>query len=188
MSSDCFEVRVASMDGTKVRLDVLTLTAGGLTDLCSSRAFALRVLDDALRRAADLVPGRWDTAQGKAEAQRLRAKWEQTALRAALPDNRSDWYVSEAWMRGHVGRFVASCTLVERRNFLSEEELSAREREIEEAVGGVCYTNQHHIWQPMRWQRCHNFTLDVVVTDPRWSEHLEVGLVFPTTAFDVWYE
>ena len=178
MSSDCFTVRVGAVNGTELTLDVLTLTAGGVTDLCYSRSFALRLLDDALRRAADVVPGRW-TEQGRAAAAQLFERAERTALRAALPDDQTRWYTSETWMRENVGRFIASSTLVERRNVLDKHELLERERVIEE---------QHGSDEALRWERCHNFTLAVVLTDPRWGEHLEVGLVFPTTAYDVWVE
>ena len=188
MSSDCFEIRVVRVDGTKVVLDVLTSTAGGLTDMCTSRSFALLCLEDALRRATDLVPGEWDDPKKDAEVQRLYAKADKTALHAALPStDSSDWYVSDKWMRENVGRFIASCTLVERRNHLPDEELRKRELAIEEKFGAL-YTNKHHLWQPLRWKDCHNYTLDVVVTDPQWAEHLEPGLCFGTTAYDVWWE
>lgn len=188
MSSDCFEVRVAKVSGTEVVLDVLTSTAGGLNDYAKSRSFALLCLEDALQRATDLVPHDWDEEKRDAEVQRLYRKHEQTALHKALPStDGSDWYISEAWMKENVGRFIASCDLVERRNDLPDEELRKREIAIEEKFGAL-YTDKHHLWQPMRWKDCHNFTLRVVVTDPKWAAHLEPGLCFGTTAYDVWWE
>src|SRR6185436_8190996 len=100
MSSDCFEVRVAKVSGTEVMLDVLTSTAGGVDDCCTSRSFALLVLADALRRATDLVPGEWDDPKRDAEVQRLYAKADANALHAALPStDDSDWYISRALHR-----------------------------------------------------------------------------------------
>jgi hypothetical protein len=175
--------------GTKVTFDVLTSTAGGVDDYCSSRSFALLLLADAIRRAAWSVPGDPNDPKRDAEVQRLYAKAKTTALHHALPPtDTSDWYVSEDWMRENVGRFVASCTLVERRNNVGAAELEKREQVIVERFGGQLFTNEAHRWKPVRWAECHNFTLEVVVTEPRWAEHLETGLEFGTTAFDVWYE
>jgi hypothetical protein len=185
MSSDCFDVRVKSVRGDEVILDVLTGTAGGYNDLCTSRSFALVVLHHALRRAVDDVRGAWDDPARDKEVQRLYKKHDASALTLALADE-GDWYVSEAWMRENVGRFVKECSLVERRNDLDDEELSRRAVEIEREFGGALYTNQAHLWQPRRWERCHNFTLRVVLADPKWGEHLEEGLTFGTTAYDVW--
>lgn len=187
MSSDLFEVRVAKVNGRKVTLDVLTEVAIGPDEICTSRSFALVCLNDSLRRAADLVPGEYDDPKKTREVKRLYKKADQAALHKALPPtDESDWFVNEKWMQENVGRFIESCKLVARRNHLPEKELRKREKAIQEKFGGALYTNQHHLWQPLRWKDCHNFTLEVVVTDPKWAEHLEPGLCFGTTAFDVW--
>jgi hypothetical protein len=173
--------------GVEVVFDVLTGKAGGVENLSASRSFALMLLDNALRRAMDLLPGPWDDPARRAEAQRLYEKYQASALTQALAAE-GRWYSGPDWMRQHVGRFVTSSALVERRNALGEAELERREVEIEQEFGGVLYTDQYHRWQPRRWERCHSYTLRVVVAEPRWAEHLEPGLEFPTTAYDAWYE
>lgn len=91
-------------------------------------------------------------------------------------------------MRANVGRSVKSTEVVERRNDLPEDELSRRAVAIEKECGGSLRNSQYHQWQPRRWALCHNSTLRVVVTDPKWAAHLEPGLEFGTTAYDVWNE
>jgi hypothetical protein len=184
--ADLFEIRIAKLDGTKVTLDVLNDFGRGV---CDSESFALLCLDDCLLWAAIRVPGEWTDPKHLAEVQRLKARDDASALRKALPSrNTSNWYKSQEWMKENVRRFIASCKLVERRNDLPEGELENREKAILEKFGGALYTKQHHLWQPLRWRDCHNYTLEVVVTDPKWAEHLEVGLCFGTTAYDVWWE
>jgi hypothetical protein len=56
---------------------------------------------------------------------------------------------------------------------------------IVEEFGGTLLESRKHEWNVLRWEKCHNYTLRVRVTEPRWSEHLEPGLEFGTTAFDV---
>jgi hypothetical protein len=187
MSSDCFYVRVKSVNGREVIFDVLTSTAGGTNDLCASRSFALLLLSDALRRSVDNLPGGWDDPQRQQEVERRYEAHDVAPLIKEL-ENAGDYYVNESWMQKNVERFVKKCELVERRNNLGDEELSRREEEIANACGGALYTNQYHVWQPLRWQRCHNYTLRVTLADPKWGAHLEPGIEFGTTAYDVWYE
>jgi hypothetical protein len=187
VSSDCFDVRVKSVEGNEVVLDVLTGTAGGLDDLCASRSFALVALHGALQGAVDTVRYALPEDKSAAEIQRLYAKHDDAALVKALADE-GDWYVEPEWMKKNVGRFIASCALVERRNNVGEDELSRRAVAIEAEFGGALYTNQAHLWQPRRWALCHNYTLRVIVADPKWAAHLEPGLEWGTTAYDVWFE
>jgi hypothetical protein len=91
-------------------------------------------------------------------------------------------------MRKNIGRFITECKLVERRNNLGEQELQRRAQRIEYEFGGVLYTNQYHLWQPRRWELCHNYTLQVTLASPQWGVHLRPGIEFGTTAYDVWYE
>jgi hypothetical protein len=187
MGSDLFHVRVAKLSGTEVTLDLLTGTAGGLDDYCDSRSFALVCLHDALRRSVDDLPRSWDEPARRAEATSRMQKHGSAPLVRALA-GAGDWYVNEAWMRENVGAYIEACSLLERRNDVGEEELSRRERAIQEKHGGVLYTNRSHLWRPDRWARSHNFTLRVLATRPEWLSHLSDGLEFGTTAYDVWFE
>lgn len=187
MSSDCFDVRVKGIRGTEVIFDVLTGHGGGYDDLCTSRSFALILLADALRRAVDSVPGKWDDPERQATVNRLYEADRGAPITRALAGE-DDWSVSEEWMRANVGRFVASCELVERRNDLGDAELARREKAVRDDFGGELFTDEAHLWQPRRWESCHNYTLRVIVTDPKWAAHLEEGLEFGTTAFDVLFE
>ncbi|MBS1120379.1 MAG: hypothetical protein H6Q90_2607 [Deltaproteobacteria bacterium] len=164
MSSDCFDVRVQSVDGATVVFDVLTSTAGSVNDLATSRSFALLLLEDAHRRGAS--PGSSSLHE---------------TLEADAPE---DWYINSAWMKANVGRFVQESVLVERRNNLPEAELMKRELEIEEQFGGLSLVDEDQ-WQPLRWERCHNYTLRVTAADPKWVQHIRPGQTFGTTAFDV---
>lgn len=184
MSSDCFDVRVKSIRGREVVFDVLTGTAGGNDDLCTSRSFALKLLADALRRAASSVPA---GPERKADVNRLYEAHDGAAITRALSGER-EWFVSEAWMRENLNRFVTACALLERRNDVGHDELARREAAVLREFGGELFTDQAHLWQPRRWELCHNYTLRVTVAETKWAEHLEEGLEFGTTAYDVLHE
>lgn len=178
VSSDLFYARVTSVNGSEVVFDVLTGVAGRPDDIATSRSFALLLLSDALRRARDedISPE---------ERRRLSEKEKASALWAELERAADDWDTSDSWMIENVGRFVESCELVERRNDLGWDELDRREAAIQRQLGDTLDADQRRQLQTLRWQRCHQFRLRVVVTDPRWAEHLEPGLAFGTTAYDV---
>lgn len=178
MSSDLFDVRVKSVNDREVVFDILTTGAGGLDDLAKSPSFALVLLSHALRRAAE------DSATTQ-ERERLRKRHDASPLHRELETADEDWYVSASWMQRNVKRFIASCEVVERRNNIGEDELQRREDEIVEEFGGSLDDDRQREWKPRRWERCHNYTLRVTVADSRWLEHMEPGLEFGSTAFDV---
>ncbi len=186
MSSDGFFARVKHVHGSEVLLDVLTGLSGNSDDCCASRSFALVLLHEALLSAKDNVRGAYDTEEGRAEVRRLDAKHKSAALVQALA-NEGEWFVSTPWMRSNVARFITGVTLVERRNQLDPKTLDGREREIADAYDGL-RTDLYAQWQPQRWARCHNYTLRVDVSDPKWAAHLEEGLEFGSAGFDVWEE
>jgi hypothetical protein len=178
MSSDLFDVRIKSVNDTEVIFDVLTTGAAGVDHLADTSSFALVLLSDALRRAAEDM-------SSDAERHRLREKSRGAPLLLELQTADEDWYVSESWMEENVDRFIVDCEVLERRNDVGEDELQRREAEIVEEFGGTLLDSKKHEWNALRWEKCHNYTLRVRVTEPRWSEHLEPGLEFGTTAFDV---
>lgn len=190
MSSDSFHVRIVRVDGPEVVLDLLTSGSGEVDDCKTSRSFALLLLADALPRAQHAfahTPRALPAAERVALAEALKAAPLAAALDAAEQEC-PDWSVSAKWMEGHVGTYVAATELVERRNAVGDDELFRREAEIDEQFGGELTTDRAHEWMPVRWERSHNYTLRVVLTDPKWASHLRPGLEFGTTAFDVWWE
>ncbi|MCC6876216.1 MAG: SMI1/KNR4 family protein [Sandaracinaceae bacterium] len=184
MSSDCFTIRVDRVEGDVCVLSCLTGTAGGVDDLCITRSFALHVLRDAATRRDD---PRWELearpdSKG-ARAQRLRALLpvidalpSPAPLVEALPEIGFD----KEWYQERVDRFVRETVLLARHNDLGEDELSAR-------VGAIQHDTDDELERTERmWEQTHWYTLEVHVTDPRWLEHLVVGMEFGTTAFDWW--
>ena len=91
-------------------------------------------------------------------------------------------------MREHVGDFVESAEVLERRNDLHPGVLLAREEEIVEAMGGDLPNSRMDEWGPMRWEKLHSYHVRAQLTDAKWAEHLRPGLEFGTSAYDVWFE
>jgi hypothetical protein len=178
MSSDLFDVRIKSVNETEVIFDVLTTGAAGFDHLADTSSFALVLLSDALCRAAEDV-------STDAERNRLREKSKAAPLLIELQTAEEDWYVSESWMEDNLDRFIADCEVLERRNDVGKDELRRREDAIVDQFGGTLSESRKHEWNALRWEKCHNYTLRVQVTETRWCEHLEPGLEFGTAAFDV---
>jgi hypothetical protein len=151
VSSALFFVRVLAIGGREVDLDCVSSGASALDDLCTTPAFALMALCDAAYRSP--------------------LQDEVDALGGDLCD--------PAWMRAHVGAFVASTRLMSRRNAIGEPALYVVMAEIE-ALG---LSGQAEIDELRR--RGHGYVLRVRVTDPRWRSHLQVGQDFATVGYDV---
>lgn len=179
MSSDLYDVRIAAVNGSKITFEVLTGTAGGPKDFASTRSFALNLIAEALPRSgAHATP---------AVRKRLAKKQAAAALTSALGGGNLECLVSEQWMHDHVAEYIVSSTLTKRRNNVAEKTLAQREKAIAASFEGVAPSAKTRTAiTAERWQKCHNFTLEVVVTDPRWLAHLEAGVEFGTTAYDVW--
>jgi hypothetical protein len=160
MSSECFVVTVLAAADRTLDLRVRTTTAGGPNDYACTRSFALCLIHRPLRG-------------GTRPIDREAATWPE------------DWYVSEAFMREHVGRYVERTEVLARRNVIDEDDARARQAlrshaELAETMSAL--DREQHLCG--RW---HHLDLRVTVTEPRWLEGLGPGMVFGTTAFDVWW-
>jgi hypothetical protein len=192
MSSDTYYVRVKKVQGVDLVLDVLTSTAGAADSLSTSRSFALLAIESALHNATDLLRARGLKARAEAaEAKRLHKRMSGSALAGALEgppfSDARDWFCDAAWMKAHVGEIIERCVLASRRNDVGEKELDRREIAIQEEFDGLS-GRDYFKWQPRRWAECHNYTLHIRATDPKWLAHLEEGLEYGTTGWDVWPE
>lgn len=173
MSSDTSVVTVLAKNGSTIELRVRTTTAGGLDDWSCTRSFALVLLADARRRAAD-----WGFAPPSSPTplELERDRWE-------VVD--PDWYVSETFMREHVARYVASVDVLARANVRG----AAPEAPVHSAMTRVLMMRLPPREEEDRLcEVMHHVVLRAEVTDPRWLEGLEPGLVFGSTAFDVWWD
>jgi hypothetical protein len=186
MSSECYYVKVASVAGSTVTFDVLTLASGSL-DMCeTSRSFALVLLSDALTKAHEHLQAQPD--YDEAEVERRMAKAHDAALTQELRQFGDEWSFNEGFMNANVERFVKHTAVVERRNNIGEVELSQRWKEIQQQFGGALRASEEPQWLPLLWERCHSYRLQVEVADLRWAQDLEVDTVFGTAAYDVWVE
>jgi hypothetical protein len=185
MSSDCFTIRVDRVEGDVCVLSCLTGTVGGLHDLCLSRSFALHVLHDASRRRNDVRYDldAWPSKGPRAERLReLLPEIERRAGTAPLVEACPEIGFDKKWHQENVDRFVRVTVLLARHNDLGEDELGNR-------VGAIQDATQDELERTERmWKDAHWFELEVRVTDPRFLEHLVVGMEFGTTAFDWWYD
>ncbi len=180
MSSDAFDVKVVEINGTRITLDVLP---SNYDDLVLSRSFALNLLQDSLERSCDFLLGVVDDPVQEAEYERRRAKSAIAPLVQALKAH-PEWFVDGDWILENVPRFIVSVELIERRNPLSWEELSERAGAIEAMFPNGLTMDRYDEWSKLQWEKLHNYTIVVTVTEPQWAEHLEPGLVFGSTAAD----
>jgi hypothetical protein len=157
MSSDTFHIRVQSIVGDTVDLLCSTSTAGGLNDYACTRSFALMAIEDGMPYPSDgMTP--------------LQAK-----MRAVGGPTPPVW--EKEFHRAHVGTFIASTELVERRGIITDEHAW-----MEGHFGAGNDADAERLYPP------HRFLLRVRVTDPRWLEGLEVGSGHGTTAYDAWWD
>ena len=84
-------------------------------------------------------------------------------------------------MQEHVGTWLKSSRVLARHNVLSEQELRLRWDAIDSAGLGEEAADE------CRWKQLHWFEVEAEATDPRWLKHLDVGMVFDTTA-DSWLD
>jgi len=155
MSSDTFHIHVTNIDGNKAEFLCSTSTAGGLNDYALTRSFALMIIEDGMPYASD------------GNGTPLQLEMRKCAESSTPPV----WEAS--FHKEHVGKFIVSTKLVERRGIIKNEAAWKHGRfELE--------NDEDH---PL-----HKFVLHVQVTDPKWLQGLEKGSSYGTTAFDAWWD
>ncbi|NJK32463.1 MAG: hypothetical protein HC927_08650 [Deltaproteobacteria bacterium] len=167
MSSDTSIITVLAVDGPRIDFRVRTTTAGGINDYSLTRSFALLLVSDARRRARDFG---FNVAPRPIDAEE--ATWDPR------------WYGDRDWMAENVGRYVVSTELLARRNVLPEEEASyARLTAVMDETSGLPAAEA----EARRCEVFHHVDLRVTMTESKWAEGIEPGLVFGSTAYDVWW-
>jgi hypothetical protein len=184
VSSDAFDVRVRSVRGAVLELEVLPSEP---LEICASRSFALLVLNDAGDRAFDYLPGDPQSESRQAEVRRLTEAYAGSPLRQEL-QKYPDWYAKKEWMAANLDAFIVSSTVIEKKNELDAAELRDAAAKIEKRFGGALPLDRFHEWQPLRWARCFHYTLRVELADSKWAEHVVEGREFGSTAYDVLLE
>ena len=74
----------------------------------------------------------------------------------------------QEWHRNHLDKFVLSTELLERSNIITDEAAWWEQYEAETAPR-------------------HTFVLRARMADPRFTEGVQIGNVYGTTAFDAWW-
>ncbi|AGC43819.1 hypothetical protein MYSTI_02503 [Myxococcus stipitatus DSM 14675] len=182
MSSDCYYVRVGTLEGKSVTLHCLTGFAGGMKDYATTRSFALLLLIDARKRADDTP----DLVRGAPkEVAKLRKALAKKVAKARSPllDEVSWPRYKEDWHAENTPRYIQRVKLLERHNDLHEWKLEKARAEL-----SPLQDKGFGAFLEAAWERMHGFDLQVEVTDAKYLAHLVEGHLFPTTAFDVWSE
>ena len=173
MSSDTSVITVRAVSGNTIDLLVRTTSAGGPNDVAYTRSFALVALAEARRRAEDYnFPADKDPTPLELVAE-------------AWAKKDADWYVSEKFMKANVGKYVKRAEVLARRNIISttaHEELARKTQEID--ARELSATDAEALYLDV----CHSIDLRVELTDAKWLAGLAPGLVFGTTAYDVWWK
>ncbi len=158
MSSDTYHLRILRIEGAEIDLECITTTAGGVNDYAFTRSFVLMALGE-------------DGPEG--------------TLRSALSGKP---FYQEAWMRDHVGEYIVSTKSLGRFHYVSDEETWGKGRNAlgqtlrEQGMGEMLVREKLDEQFPR-----HRTHLRATVTDPKWLEGLEVGMMFGTTAYDAWW-
>lgn len=165
--SDTSVITVLAVNGPQIDLRVRTTLAGGLNDYSLTRSFALVLVSDARRRARDYG---FRVAPRPIDAEE--ATWEPS------------WYGDQNWMANNVGRYVERTELLARHNILSEDAAThARIAAVIDQTAGLPVAEQ----EARRCEVLHYVDLRIVMTDAKWAAGIEPGLVFGSTAYDVWW-
>jgi hypothetical protein len=112
MSSDTFRIQILSVDGDTVELRATTGTAAGLSDIATTRSFALMAIEDGM--AGD------------------KTKPLQVAMAATVEQGNPPVWETD-WHRAHIDKFIASTELRERSNIITNDEAWWAEYEAETA-------------------------------------------------------
>ncbi len=166
MSTECFDVEIASLDGPVVELMCTTTTAGGANDYATTKSFVLLCLFDAARESSQRCP----LVQALGELD--------------FDENANDGqFYSE-----HVGTFVRSVTLVRREGIVDSpaewsDRRSASARQLTQS--GVPNERLDALLDE-KFPR-HRFLLRAEMTNAQWLTGIKKGVRFGTTAYDVLY-
>jgi len=163
MSSDNVIVRVTRISGAVLDLEQFE-TGNGDFLACGfeSRSFLLVALADP-----------WFEDDERKDRR-------ENVLVQALPSmGDGDWFVDEKWFRENVATYIKSFTILERdRRITNKAEEAALIAKLE-----VAGHTTESLLEHAPCARCR-----AELTDAKWIQHLKVGDVFGTTAYDVWRE
>ena len=173
MSSDNSVITVLAVAGKTADFRVRTTGNGHINDSSATRSFALMLLADARCRARE---------EGFPSPRRA------TPLQKEITGWMDDWYVSEEFMRESVGLYIEKTEVLSRHNVHDENDAAIREK-----LDELNRTERHGDLPPVAREdrMCtlwHHLVLRITVTEPRWLEAIEPGLVFGSTAYDTWWD
>ncbi len=183
--SDTSVITILRTDGAEIDLRVRSTGAEGFNSCCVTRGFALHVLTEARSRART-EPGQRDLVPAKPSVIETQA-----SRHPACADDLMAWWSAE-FLRKHVGEFVASTEVLERRNVMEisdeDDELLERMEKLEDDVEAKLEAGSLTA-REAEDRRCdlyHYVTLRVRMSDPRWLDGIDEGWVFGADATDVW--
>lgn len=183
--SDTSVVTILRKNGAELDLRIRSTGTEGFNAFSVTRGFALHVLTDARSRAReekeqrDLVPARPSVIE------------TQASRHPACADDLMAWW-SRDFLRKHVGEYVASTQVLERRNVvhLNEEDDEHFERmeKLEDEVDAALERGELTLRQAedRRCELYHHVILRVRMSDPKWLDGIDAGWVFGSDATDLW--
>lgn len=159
MSSDTYHIRILRIEGCEIDMECITTTAGGANDYAFTRSFVLMALGE-------------DGPHG--------------ALRDALS---GEPFYKESWMCEHVGEYIVSTESLGRFHYVMDEQTWGEGRRALGQELRAQGMDEMLVRQKLdeAYPR-HRTHLRATMTDPKWLEGLQVGEMFGTTAYDVWWD
>jgi hypothetical protein len=187
MSSDTSVVTILRKEGAEIDLRVRSTGANGFNSCCVTRGFALHALTDARSRARE-EPAQRDLVPAKPSLIETQA-----SRHPACADDLMAWWTPE-FLRAHVGEYVASTEVIERRNVVQVsdeddtffERMEALEDQVDAQLAAGDLTPREA--EDRRCTLYHFITLRVRMTSPEWLTGIEPGWVFGSDAADAWHD